>query len=287
MTKLIPYYFLIFLFFTSCVKNNPDPAWIEITKWDLVENPNLGTEKELSHNFSDVYITVDDNVLGIFELPIKLPILQEGNHKITLYPVVLNNGISASKKIYPFCDTYIVNVNLVKNETVTINPVTKYSDGVDFWIEDFEDASTKIIDDVSSTSNLTRGSDPLILTYGNYYGHVHLNGADSLWKGLTNSGLDLPKSGAEVYLEIDYMNTNSVLTGVISYDANGFKDNPYIQLNPQDASTMHWKKIYIELKEIVSYSTSAFKFEHYLTTILDAGKSESDVYIDNIKIVHF
>ncbi|MES2588314.1 MAG: hypothetical protein V4622_04985 [Bacteroidota bacterium] len=287
MKRLFTYSTFIFLFFASCVKNNPDPAWIYITKWDLVENPNLGTEKELTQNFSDVSISIDDNIIGIFELPIKLPILMEGNHKITIYPVVLNNGISDTKKIYPFCYEYIITANLVKNETLTINPVTKYKDGTKFWIEDFEDASLKIVDDVNSNAFLVRESDPLILKYGNAYGHVPLTTSDSLWRGLTTSNLNLPKGGAEVYLEIDFMNTNSVLTGVIAYDANGSKDNPNIQLNPQDASTMVWKKIYIDLHEIVSFSTSATKFEHYLMSVIDEGKSQADVYIDNIKIVYF
>ena len=39
---------------------------------------------------------------GIFEVPFKIPILKSGSVSIKVYPVVKNNGISATKKIYPF-----------------------------------------------------------------------------------------------------------------------------------------------------------------------------------------
>jgi hypothetical protein len=287
MNKLI-YITILFFITNSCVKNNPDPSWIEIGEWVLTENPDLGTEKELTEDFSDVYITVDDEIVGFFELPVKLPILKEGNHKINLYPVVQKNGIKGhGKKIYPFCANYVINVDLVKNQSVKINPTTKYINGTKFWIEDFEDATLKISNESVSTANLLRDNKPEILQYGNAYGHIHLTSTDSLWYGMTSTGLNLPKGGTEVYLEIDYMNTNSFLTGVLAYSANGVADNPNIQVNPQTIEAPKWKKIYIELKEIVSFSVSATKFEHYFQAILDEGKSESDIYIDNIKIVYF
>jgi hypothetical protein len=290
MRKSLKYFSLLFfgtILLSSCTKNNPDPSWISISNWTLVENPSLGTEKELTQNFTDVYITVDDKIIGIFELPVKLPLLESGSHKITLYPVVLNNGISATKKIYPFCDKYEIYINLEENLTSEIYPTTRYTSGAKFWIEDFEDATLKISNESISKTSLLRKTDPAILKYGNAYGHVHLTTTDSLWYGITSTNTSLPKSGAEVYLEIDYMNTNSLLTGVLAYDVNGFQDNPNIQLNPQNASTMVWKKMYIELKEIVSSSVSAFKFEQYFKAIIDADKTSSDIYIDNIKIVHF
>lgn len=272
---------------SSCIKNNPDPSWIEISAWTLESNPDLnGIEGELSHNISDVYLTIDDEIMGMFELPIKLPILKEGSHKIILYPVVKNNGISATKKIYPFCETYTIQANLVKNQTLKINPTTRYAAASDFWIEDFE-GIVKINTEPSSSATLVQDNNPSILKYGNYYGHVQLNTTDSLWYGITSSENYLPKNNAEVYLEIDYFTTNSVLTGLKAYNSSGFTDNPNIQLNPQDGSSVVWKKIYIDLHELVSGSVNATKFEHYFQALLDDGKSSTDVYLDNLKVIHF
>ena len=278
---------LFTLVLSSCVKNNPDPAWLEISEWTLTENQNT-EEGELSHNFTDVYVYIDNKIVGIFEVPVKLPIILEGNHTVTLYPVVRNNGISATKKIYPFCKPLIVDVNLEKNKTIHIDPTTSYFDNTNFWIEDFENSTFKIDDsNPNSTGDLSKKNDPNILQYGNFYGDITLTSIDSVWFGKTTPALNLPKAAAEVYLEIDYMNTNTLLTGVYAISSSSIIDNPNIQLNAQDVSDLKWKKIYIELKEIISASTAATSFEQYFKAILDSGLSESHIYIDNIKIVHF
>lgn len=275
------------LLLSSCVKNNPDPSWLEISEWTLTENQNV-EEGELSHNFSDVYVYIDDKIVGIFEVPVKLPFLLEGNHKVTLYPVMRNNGISGTKKIYPFCKPMILNLNLEKNKSILINPTTSYFDNSTFWIEDFENSTFKIDDsNPNSTGDLSKKNDPNILKFGNFYGDITLTSVDSVWFGKTTPALELPKGAAEIYLEIDYMNTNTLLTGVYALSSASIIDNPHIQLNAQDASDLKWKKIYIELKEIVSASTAATSFEQYFKAILEPGLAESHIYIDNIKIVHF
>ena len=43
------YYLLFILGFiltlNSCVKNNPDPSWIEVGEWTISANPNLGGDE--------------------------------------------------------------------------------------------------------------------------------------------------------------------------------------------------------------------------------------------------
>jgi hypothetical protein len=66
----------------------------------------------------------------------------------------------------------------------------------------------------------------------------------------------------------------------------GNKYNPNIQINAQPLSQMQWKKIYIELKEIISYSINEAHFETYFRIELPEGKNEGLVYLDNLKIVY-
>ena len=79
----------------------------------------------------------------------------------------------------------------------------------------------------------------------------------------------------------------TTLTGVKSFGPNSFQTNPNIQLNAQSDATKKWKKIYIDLKEIISYSTNYNQFQQFIEAELDAGKDSSDIYIDNIKLVYF
>ena len=276
---------VLYLFTNSCVKNNNNPSWIYIDTWTLQANQ-TNLEGELSHNITDAYVLIDDKVIGYFELPIKLPLLLNGSKKITLYPTIHNNGISSTKKTYPFLQPYIITATLTNNQTLKITPTTKYYPNTKFWIENFEDAGLKIETALNFPPILTTASDPTILKYGQRYGWIHLTKSDSIWMG-TTSKMSLPQYGSEVYLEIDYMNTTNLLTGVNSYGNLVFKANPNIQLNAQKDSEKKWKKIYIDLKEIISFSTNYNLFEQFLRAELDPGKDYSDIYIDNIKIVYF
>jgi hypothetical protein len=290
MISMIKYVFvavvLALMLLNSCIKNNPDPAWIEVNEWTLATNPNSQYPTgELTHNFTDAWVYVNDEVVGVFELPFKIPILKSGLVNIKIYPTVRNNGISASKKIYPFVDVYELNAELIQNQVLTINPVTKYKEAVQFWLEEFEDAAIKIQDDPVSLANLSKGNDPSILQWGNFYGRVDLNSLDSTWSAYSDN-MVLPK-GQEVYLEIDYYNTNSLITGLIWISSSSIINNPHILLNSQDPAQVKWKKMYIDLRELVSNSQGAEYFKQSFETKLNAGMSSSFIVMDNIKVVHF
>lgn len=275
------------LLLSGCVKNNPDPAWLEVTEWTLLENQDLiNIEGELSHNFSDAWVYVNDKIIGVFEVPFKIPVLQSGTCNIKLYPTVRNNGIAATKKIYPFVDRYEITAELVQNKTLTINPVTQYNSYTQFWIEDFEDAAIKMNTDPTSADTMIVGTDPQIMKW-NRYGISTLNSIDTNWVAYTSQELALPK-GQEVYLEVDYYNTNAVVTGVIALSSSSApKNNENIRLNSQDPASVKWKKMYIDLKEIVSNSGTATSFLMSFQSKLDDGDSEGFIVLDNIKVVHF
>lgn len=290
MKKLLPFIVLFFLF-TGCVRKMDDPSWISISKWDFVANSNLGSEEgELTHNFSDAWVYADGKLVGVFELPVKIPLLLEGSVTFQILPTVLNNGISATKKAYPFVEPYKITVNLVKNETVSISPITKHYDQVKFWIEDFEDSPKFEVDLNTSLTTIVQANNPSILKYGNYYGLISLNTVDSVYAGYTleNDPLYLPQQGAEVYLEIDYHSTNTIITGIIEHSTQLVKYHPHIQLNSQDPSkTVVWKKIYIDLKEIVSGTSQSEYYKISLNAYLNGGGIDRNVIIDNVKVLHF
>lgn len=285
-----PYLLLVFslgILLSACLKNNPDPAWLEINEWTLLSNPDLiGVEGELTHNFTEAAVYINDENIGIFEVPFKIPILKSGNVNIKIYPVIKNNGISATKKIYPFVTVFEINETLTENQTLTINPTTKYNSLTNFWIEDFEGSAIHIDTDPTSKTSMITGNDPIILTWGNNYGRVNLDAVDSTWIAYVHDDLNLPK-GQEVYLELNYYNTNSVTTGLIAIGPNGIIPNPYIRLNSQNSSSVKWKKIYIDLREIVSNSANAAYFKPSFQAYLDNGNTQGEIILDNIKVVHF
>ena len=272
---------------SACIKNNPDPSWIEVNPFVLVSNPSLsGSEGQLTKDFRDVWLYIDDQMIGCFQTPFKIPILKEGNVNIKIYPAVRNNGIATDKKIYPFMNVYEINSKLVKNQTLTVNPVTSYVNNSNFWIEDFEDASIKIQDDPNtSLASLFISSDNLTPFNGFNYGKVVLTELDSIWVANTTEQLPIAKN-KPCFMEVDYYNTNSFVQGFLALNTNGsiYQDNA--GFNEQPVSTVKWKKMYIELTELIGNSTNGSNFIQTFKAKLDSLQTETFICIDNIKIVY-
>jgi hypothetical protein len=288
MKRSVPFFGVLLLIF-SCVKNNPDPAWLEVSEWQLVANPTLGgTEGELTQNISDAWVYIDNEFIGVFEVPFKIPVLKDGTKTILIYPTVLNNGISATKKIYPFLEPFEVTADLVKNEITHLDLVTQYKSNLQFSILDFEDANLGFDDSPSSTTNIIASNDPAIIQpfNGNSFGRVTLTQSNSNWISATNLDQDLPR-GQEVYLEVDYHITEDLVTGVLAISPTDIVENPNVQFNEMDPSEVVWKKIYVDLKTIVSGSPNADYFEHSFEAYLDEGKTSAVINIDNVKVVHY
>jgi len=286
--RFIVFVFIVLPLLFSCVKNNPDPSWLRVNDWDLVANIALsGEEGELTEKITNAKVYVNDELIGIFETPFRIPLLSSGESVIRLDPVVINNGISATKKVYPFTNFYQETVTLVHNDTVVISPVTSYKTNANFWIEDFEDINISIENDPNtSLANLILSNESLNAFNGNYYGKVMLNESDSTWVAYTLDQLPIPK-GVDSYLEIDYYNTNDVYQGLIYVSPSGIQDNVNIRMNAQAPESAVWKKMYIELRELVTASPNQSTFLQSFQANLDAGDTEGLICLDNIKVIWF
>jgi len=280
------YILLVIPFLFNCAKKQPEVSWLIIEPWQLVANPEVGPNDhgELTSNITEAFVNMDGEIVGTFSLPAKVPIIGDGAHDFIIIPGVKNNGISATKRRFPFLKQYSETINLVKNDTVQMMPKTMYFEELTFKIEDFEDAIINFEEGTGSTASITKGDNPEYLKWGNSYGEVHLSDSNAFLSIVSEFVGSLPKQGAEVYLELDYINTNSVLTSVISYGNGTYFDDPFIQLNPQD--NPEWKHIYIDLKEIVSTrSSSPFNEVSFIMNLDEAGTNKF-VYLDNIKVIH-
>ena len=285
--RLVVQVFSLFILVSSCVKNNPDPSWLEVNEWQLNSNIDLsGLEGELTESITNAKVYIDDQLIGIFEVPFRIPILKTGAVNVKVYPVVINNGISATKKLYPFLERYEIDAELVQNEDLVINPVTNYKSITNFWVEDFEDINNSIENDQTSLATLQLSNENLTAFNGNFYGKVVLNEVDTTWVGNTTDQLAIPK-GSECYLEIDYYVTNDLYTGLLFVSPSGSQNNVNVRLNGQEPENVVWKKIYIELKELISASPNNTQFLQTFTAFLDEGESEGLICIDNIKVLWY
>ncbi len=287
----IVYLFLILAVsvLTSCVKNNKKPIWLEINSFTLNANvESIQDPGHLSHKFSNAWVYVDEKLIGTFELPCKIPVLAEGNSKsVRIYPAILNNGASGVKKIYPFVEPFELTLDLTPGETYILNPTTRYYKNIQFWIEDFDGGTVKLeTDNLFSNTFFNVESDNAI-SLSNDYAHIHFAGNANQWIGRTTGLLNLA-IGQETYMEIDYRISSSVETGLRAVLTDGStKDNVIAGITTQEVGQETWKKIYVDLKNTISYTVNASGFKQYFKSILPGGQTIADIYIDNIKIVRF
>jgi hypothetical protein len=273
----------------ACKKDDLTPSWLVINEFDFTTNESI--QGPNSEGITDAWVYMDNEALGVFSLPARIPILAEGKHDFTIYAGIKINGISATRTRYPFYERYDAEIDLVRDVEVEIAPTITYKSNVQFQLlEDFEDVGIDFEKDIISDTNIniiTAGTHPDIVKYGNSCGMINLSQDDSTYKGTTNTNLNLPRS-EDVYVEIDYMNVNSFALGVVAKGPGGTNEHtPLVIMNAQDESDLQWKKIYIALQDDVSYELNATSYEIYLLSILDADQTDAIIYIDNIKVLRY
>lgn len=268
---------------SGCIKNNPDPSWIEIKAFEVLPNPNL-TEGSLErNNFTHAWVYINEKFIGVFQVPCKLPVLVSGTANLRIYPTILNNGISETKLNYHYTAPHEETVELVKNETVTIHPKTKYMDGTTFFIEDFEGGNVKFNSGTGSNANLVVDN-----VDGERVGKVVVNSEANFWSAYLVNGADnefftFPPFGKQVFLEVEVNNEAPVTISVIYVKTDGSMAQQ--ENNTVTTNRPGWKKLYFDMTEVVSNS-GGYGFWFGFQANLPEGSSSATVLLDNIKLVY-
>lgn len=276
------------LILSSC-QEDITASWLKIDKIDLITNAT--TEGINSHDITDAWVYMDNQPMGVFELPCEIPILDEGEHDFVIFAGIKSNGINSTRIRYPFYKPSEFTLSLIKGETVTYTPNVSYKSDLAFVArEDFED--TGIIlgpRDQYDTTNIeiiSKNNYPDVVEYGDNCGKMTLTSLDSIIQVFTDLQTDIPQG--QIFMELDYMNTNTFAFGLITTTLSTVTTNsPFIQINSQDSDDLKWKKIYLDLTEYLNYLSNPLYFEYFIVGSLDSENSNAVVYLDNIKIVHY
>jgi len=287
----------IVLFLSSCSwLDQPEkiPAYIYIDKINL--STTYSSEGTNSNDISDAWIYVDDNPIGVFELPCMVPVLHEGEHKLTIYAGIKADGISSRRRKYPFYVPFIIqNHNFVPGVVDTLNgtdqPEVNYYDNTQIAIwktGDFEDPGVVFQQDALSDTIMNRVTSPAEDVFeGVASGSFTLNATQSFFKANSSENFNFPVTGQSVYMELNYKATNSFTVGLISeYSTTTVQQNNTVVKPTYVNGQLVWKKIYIELTELVNLNSNALNFEVFFLMTKDDGVTDPEVNIDNVKIVY-
>ena len=206
LNSRITYKIFIFLFiFISCEKDDKIPSYLKVNNVNLNYNQNFGS---ITENITDVWVYIEDNLQGVYEIPVEFPVLEEGIKNIRLKAGIKANGIASTRIQYPFYSSFLDTINLVKDETIEIFPTFSYNDAFDAIIEDFENSGTTVDSTISSEIDFT-----IVNEDENKYAFAEIVSPLINFE-IATQDLTLPQQGAPVYLELDYKSSTEFLVGM-------------------------------------------------------------------------
>ena len=264
------------------------PSFIYIDKIDVQVN-GTGNEGPVTSNINDAWVFLNDNNMGNWELPAKVPLYSSGEQNIKIIAGIRINGLEEFRAQYPFLEYYEKKTSLIAGEVIDFNPVVKYYESINFvWKENFENIGISI-DSVSgslTTMKLTSNSNQAI--EGATSGIVTLVDTIDYYKGISSETFELPTASKPVYLELDYKTDMDFLVFLISHNPNRTLETPVIGLKPtiDDNGNLVQNKIYIDLAFDVSTNYLASGYQIGISIKKPTGTSSGTFILDNIKLVH-
>lgn len=273
LKHIFPYFFLLILICFSCNKEEEIPSFIEINEINLTSNSSFGEDTE---NITDIWIYIDENLQGVYEIPATFPVLNKGLQNIRIKAGVKANGIASTRIQYPFYTSYLDTVELIENETINISPSFAYNSSFDAIVEDFESSGTIIDSTINSEIDFT-----VQQNNGNQYGYALIEDPNINFE-ISTQELILPQQGAPVYLELDYSSSTEFLVGMYINYSQDVVRRDLIWVTPKQ----EWNKIYINLTQTVSESLGAESFKIFLNMRRTDPSLSEEINFDNIKILY-
>lgn len=267
-------------FISSCNLINPSegiPAYIAIDTFSFAASFGQGSS---SNRITDVWTFADGNIAGIYEIPKTFPVLDSGKTQLEINAGIWDNGIAETRVVYPFYYPDTVSMNLQPGKIYNIIPHFTYRPSTKFYfIEDFE--AGNLFDKIGGDTNMIRTSDPEEVFEGSSAGAIYLDQDHNAYQGKTSESFVLT-SGNPVYVELNYKCDQEFQVGIYG-SVQGVTAFLYDwTINPKD----YWNKIYLNMTNEV-IQLKADEYQILIKAVLDSTRTESHIYLDNIKLVSY
>jgi len=274
MNKFFNYILISFLFFlfASCTKEIPVPSYLEINDCSLKHEKAIG--------ITDVWVNVNGNLIGVFELPAKFPVIAEGESTVTITPGIMVNGINVTRTFYPFYESYKKTVNFESSKVITLSPITDYTDWTNIeWSEGFENGHKFEKNEHSDTAFVVTDEEKFS---GSFCGGIFLNDKQFFFESYTSQLSSPDLEGAPgMYVELNYKCNNPFEVGIYTYHQQQVKEKNIVRINKSST----WKKIYIDLyNSLLSYPKGT-QYRVYIAVWRNTEQASASVFIDDFRII--
>ncbi len=265
----------------------PIPAYIHISEADLsTDYPTQGTNSE---KITDVWMFVNDQQIGVFELPVSVPILTTGETKISLQAGIFGNGQSHNRLRYPFYAFWNREIDLQSEEIDTIRPTFQYDNSLTEFVllNDFESS-----DNFENKQSEPEFAQAFINTNaeevfeGNRSACVVMTPDQPYFQYGSISPYKIPGGDDQTFVEVNYNIEQPCLVYVQSI---GGLSNSLFEVILNLLPTDGWNKIYIDLSRYfpVSEETDGIQFGFLgeLSDSLINANQSAQFCFDNIKLL--
>lgn len=269
----------------SCdTKEEPIPAYIQVDSISLSTSSEYGSN---SQDINDLWVYVDNQYVGTYEIPFKVPVLPTGEVNIALETGIRDNGQGLFRVIYPFYSSFSIDTLLPEAGVITLNPQYKYEDHcVIPLLEDFEGLGNSFEKTPSSDTSLMTVIDSM--SFEGHSGYIVLDAEHPQVDIRTSLNYELPRD-SKVYLEIDYYCEEYLAVGLFGHEVS---DGTYIDVRYPILTlkpTENWRKVYVNLTDQIANSPYSSAYRIFFSaekTDLTEGKN-ARFYLDNIKMIHY
>ena len=284
MKKIILFTILSTILF-SCEKDDVDtmnsngiPSYINIPNFIL-------DDEDTTHNITDAWVYINEQLQGVYELPVEIPILANKEQNLRIKAGIKINGISATRSAYPYYSSYIDESFVFESgKTTTIVPIVSYTDSAKsrLYVENFEPENNSSGYSIENTNN----SDTVfeVINEGtNHYAIGALSDSISLFEITNIEGFsELPSGNHPVFIELLYKNNTRFQIGLYINKDEAVEVAELIWVAPKD----EWSKIYVNITNIINSNLSANSFKVFIKMERDFDLSENYTYFDNLKLVY-
>ena len=277
---------VVILLFTSCsITDNESfqPAYI------LLENPTVATSQDEGapvHDIRDAWVIVDGQLIGVFPLPAKVPVIPTGKSiEVQINAGVKENADRNSSVEYPFFEPIVKSFDIEAGKSYNMPLTFKYKTVAIFdFIEDFESSSHALTFDLDENIDTRIKLSTIDKAYGKQSGLLVLN-SENKDAEITTENFFSNDNGqnGNIYLEFDYKSPETIFIGTEVITASAQTAAYKLLLAPTD----QWKRAYVNLTgELSGPKIQSYRVLFGASYVLNTTQP-SEIFFDNVKLVHF
>jgi hypothetical protein len=285
--KKILFYTLLLLVGWGCDQKEQIPAYLHIKPF-VVETDYI-KEGANTARVVDAWVFEGSDLLGVFTLPADVPILKEGDTKITIFAGIRNNGDNTTPSEYFHFLPFVVQKKLIPAKTDTVTPTIMYDKTLKFrLLEDFESNTISFNNNVDTDDSLNFQITSSDVKYGVRCGLLRVNKDHPVMSVSTQQPFDKLPQKNRIFLEMDYKSDVPLLVELFGINKNsvGPKNIATVTYNPKQ----EWSKTYVNFSEFIN--TDYTNYSYLVTALLPIDqtgkftKDNGEVRIDNLKLIH-